>query len=160
MRLVTIGAYGFNEAGFLKALVEEGVDTFIDVRQRRGVRGSKYAFVNSKRLQRLLGDAGIAYVHLKHLAPTTEVRDVQRRADVHGGTGKRDRRFLSQAFVEAYRGACLSGFEPEEFIAGLGPSVEVAALFCVEGHPRACHRSILSDELSQALDLEVRHITP
>ena len=45
-RVVTIGAYGFSADRFFAALREAGVDTFLDIRQRRGVRGAEYAFAN------------------------------------------------------------------------------------------------------------------
>jgi hypothetical protein len=40
-RVVTIGVYGFTVDRFLTALREAGVDALLDVRQRRGVRGSE-----------------------------------------------------------------------------------------------------------------------
>src|SRR5512135_2099011 len=69
IEFVTIGAHGWNEAAFFQALVAAGVDTFCDVRQRRGMRGHDYAFANSQRLQAKLGDLGIGYVHRRDLAP-------------------------------------------------------------------------------------------
>jgi len=59
-RVVTIGVYGFTVDRFLTALREAGVDALLDVRQRRGVRGSDYAWANSQRLQGALAGAGIA----------------------------------------------------------------------------------------------------
>jgi hypothetical protein len=52
--IATIGVYGFDLAGFLAALREADVGLVLDVRQRRGVRGSHYAWANSKRLQLVL----------------------------------------------------------------------------------------------------------
>ena len=66
-------------------------DLFVDVRQRRGVRGSKYAFLNSTRLQERLGALGIRYLHLKELAPTAEIRAIQKAKDAEDGGGKRVR---------------------------------------------------------------------
>ena len=37
--IVTIGVYGFTEVDFFHALRQAGVDTFVDIRGRRGVRG-------------------------------------------------------------------------------------------------------------------------
>ncbi|GHT08753.1 hypothetical protein AGMMS49525_17880 [Bacteroidia bacterium] len=54
MRLYTIGVYGSTEKEFFNKLVENRIDTFCDIRQRRGVRGSEYAFVNNNYLQRKL----------------------------------------------------------------------------------------------------------
>ncbi|HEX9735328.1 MAG TPA: DUF488 family protein [Thermoanaerobaculia bacterium] len=70
IRIVTIGVYGFDEEGFFLALTNAGVDTFCDVRRRRGLRGSTYAFANSRRLQDRLATVGIRYVHVKELAPS------------------------------------------------------------------------------------------
>ena len=44
IKLFTIGVYGFSETEFFDALEEAGIDTFIDIRYRRGVRGSLYAY--------------------------------------------------------------------------------------------------------------------
>ena len=86
MRTVaTVGVYGFTGETFLAALREVGVRLLIDVRQRRGVRGSDYAWVNSQRLQAALAEAGIEYRHLKELAPTTELRHLQYAADARAG---------------------------------------------------------------------------
>jgi len=47
----TIGVYRATEETFFKKLVENNIDTFLDIRRRRGVRGSKYSYVNSNKLQ-------------------------------------------------------------------------------------------------------------
>ena len=57
------------------------LDTFCDIRQRRGVRGATYAFANSQRLQVRLAELGIRYLHRKDLAPTKAMREVQAEAD-------------------------------------------------------------------------------
>jgi hypothetical protein len=88
-KIVTIGVYGFNEAGFFKALLDAKVDTFCDIRLRRGMRGSQYAFVNSVRLQNKLAELGIRYFHLKQLAPSQNIRDRQKEEDDIMGIGKR-----------------------------------------------------------------------
>ena len=80
-KIVTIGVYGFDEDSFFDALHKARVDTFCDIRSRRGVRGSIYAFANSLRLQARLADLGIRYLHRKDLAPTQAVRDRQAAAD-------------------------------------------------------------------------------
>ena len=74
MRTVaTIGVYGFTLQAFLACCARQCA-ALLDVRQRRGVRGSEYAWANAQRLQAALADAGIAYSHHKELAPTTELR--------------------------------------------------------------------------------------
>ncbi|WP_349829476.1 hypothetical protein [Brevibacterium litoralis] len=49
----------------------------LDVRQRRGVRGTEYAWANSRRLQAALAANGIDYRHHRELAPTTELAHVR-----------------------------------------------------------------------------------
>jgi uncharacterized protein (DUF488 family) len=160
MRLVTIGGYGFDEPGFLAALQRANVDTFVDVRQRRGLRGSQYAFLNSSRLQRALTGVGIRYIHLRELAPTQAVRDVQKRRDSETDTGKRSRQSLSPEFVHAYRTEVLDGFDVSAFHRAVGDDAQVVALFCVEGIPEACHRSLVAERLAQTSAVEVEHIRP
>ena len=156
--LFTIGAFGYDEASFFEALVDAQIDTFCDVRQRRGVRGATYAFVNSKRLQARLEALDIRYVHVKALAPTTAVRDAQKRADQAAGVAKRQRDALSPAFVEAYERACLADTEPADILAALPTDAERVALFCVEEKPSACHRSLAAAWL--AAGRPVTHLVP
>ena len=56
MEFFTIGVYNSTEKEFFEKLTQNNIDTFCDIRQRRGVRGSKYSFVNSNRLQQRLND--------------------------------------------------------------------------------------------------------
>ena len=54
MEFYTIGVYNSDKEQFFNKLIENGIDTFCDIRQRRGVRGREYSFVNSNRLQATL----------------------------------------------------------------------------------------------------------
>lgn len=159
-RLFTIGAYGFTGEAFADALRRAGVDGFIDVRARRGVRGSEYAFANAKRLQKSLADAGIAYAHAKELAPTDAIRQAQFKADAAAKIAKRDRTRLGDAFVSAYRQQFLASFDARAFIAAHAPGARRACLFCVEREPGACHRSLLADRLGADLGIPVEHLSP
>ncbi|HTE40104.1 MAG TPA: DUF488 domain-containing protein [Steroidobacteraceae bacterium] len=161
MRVVTIGGYGFTEPGFLSALQLAGVDTFVDVRRRRGLRGAKYAFLNSSRLQFLMAASGIRYFHALDLAPTKDIRGVQKSADQVTGTLKRDRTQLSEEFVERYKCEILAKFDAAGFVKQIG-AAKVLALFCVESEPCACHRSIAASYLSRLLILDrpVEHLGP
>jgi uncharacterized protein (DUF488 family) len=160
MKFVTIGVYGFSEAGFFEALQKAGVDTFCDIRWRRGVRGREYAFVNSARLQKRLAELGIRYFHFRDLAPTPALRQRQYAADKAEGTTKRQRTALSELFVAGYREECLAKFEVPKFLEALGAEAMTVALFCVEGNPAACHRSLLAQRLQQELQTEVVHVLP
>lgn len=158
MEFFTIGVYNSTEKDYFKKLTDNRIDTFCDIRQRRGVRGSEYAFVNSNRLQSKLNDIDIKYGHLIELAPTSEIRELQKDADIQIGEHKRDRNKLGKIFTLAYKERILSKFDFESFIEKLE---EVGAnrvvLFCVEEKHVACHRSIVSDKLAQ-LGYKITHL--
>lgn len=159
-RVVTIGAIGYTADGFFQALLDAGVDTFVDVRRRRAVRGAEYAFANSRRLQARLAEIGINYLHRIDLAPTDAVRARQAEVDSAAGIAKRKRSELSPAFIEAYNREVLSGFDPQSLLDELPPGAAVVALMCVEREPAACHRSLLAERLREELGVEVGHLTP
>ena len=160
IKIVTIGVYGFDASGFFDALYKAEVDTFCDIRSRRGVRGATYAFANSIRLQTRLSELGIRYIHRKDLGPTKAIRDKQAAADKATKTAKRKRTVLGQAFIEAYQTECLAPFEPQSLLDELESDAKVVALFCVETPPEACHRSLVADKLAKTLNLEVEDILP
>ncbi|MGV3579472.1 DUF488 family protein [Brevundimonas sp.] len=161
MKIVTIGGYGFTEGTFVAALKKAGVQTLVDVRQRRGMRGAKYAFLNSLRLQQILQASGIAYIHALTLAPSTNVRDVQKADDQSNGIGKRDRLTLSPLFEDKYRSEVLEKIDRAELVRTLGIE-NTLALFCVEKSPCACHRLPASKYLAEVLNVQgpVEHIIP
>ena len=159
-KIVTIGVYGFDESSFFEALREAEVDTFCDIRSRRGLRGATYAFANSQRLQGRLAELGIRYIHRKDLAPTKSIRDMQAEADKATKTAKRKRAVLDGAFIDAYHAECLATFDPASLLADFQPDTQVVVLFCVEREPEACHRSLVAERLVQALNLEVENILP
>jgi uncharacterized protein (DUF488 family) len=156
--VLTIGAYGWSEPAFFAALEAAGVEVFCDVRRRRGVRGSEYAFVNSKRLQLRLAEIGITYVHRIDLAPSNEVRRAQYAVDAATGVGKRARTELSEAFVQAYEHDHLHDFNARTFLDDFGAEGPVV-LFCVEREPSACHRGLVAQRLAAA-GAKVDHLTP
>jgi uncharacterized protein (DUF488 family) len=158
--IVTIGVYGYDEAGFFASLQRAGVDILVDIRRRRGVRGADYAFVNSQRLQARLAELGIRYLHRLDLAPGPETRSQQQAADKASKTAKRQRAVLDPAFAVAYRQERLAAFDSQQFLDGLGPEARVVALFCVEREPAACHRSLLAEHLARDLGIAVRHLLP
>jgi uncharacterized protein (DUF488 family) len=155
-----MGVYGFTEAAFFQALVNAKVDTFCDIRLRRGMRGKIYFFVNSQHLQNRLKQLGIKYIHLKELAPSKETRDIQKHADKKAGNIKHSRVTLSQDFIQAYKKQCLSEFKTSDFLEKIGKSANCIVLFCVEKEPTACHRSIVASQIERDLDLKVSHILP
>jgi uncharacterized protein (DUF488 family) len=160
MRVVTtIGVYGWTLDEFLDALHRAGVGVVVDVRQRRGVRGSEYAWANSARLQDMLASAGIDYRHLKELAPTTELRKLQYAADEAQGMRKRSRRQLAPEYRRRYLQEILEPVDLDAIVAGL-PGDKAAAFLCVERDPEACHRSLLAERLAAEHGSSVVHLRP
>jgi uncharacterized protein (DUF488 family) len=156
--IATIGIYGFDRASFLETLGDAGIDVVVDVRQRRGVRGSEYAWANAKRLQAALAEAGVEYVHMKELAPTTEMRQAQYREDERLGEGKRSRTVLAPIYRRLYTEQIL---DP----ADLTPLIELSAerrpaLLCVERDAAACHRSLIAERLREEAGAFFRHLLP
>ena len=158
-RVLTIGAYGFEPEDFFGALEKAAADVFLDIRQRRGLRGSRYAFANVSRLTAELERRGIAYRHLKELAPDSDIRDLQRKADAAAGALKASRTELAPAFVEAYRAERIDHFDWDRLAMEL-ELFQAPVLFCVERFPQGCHRSLVAPRLARLLDAEVVNLTP
>ncbi|MEA2131975.1 MAG: hypothetical protein QOJ85_4866 [Solirubrobacteraceae bacterium] len=157
--IVTIGVYGFDLPDFLGALRAANVGVLADVRQRRGVRGSRYAWANARRLQAALAEEGIAYRHHRELAPTTELRHLQYAADDRLGVGKRSREVLDPEYRERYVTEILDRADLDGLVAEI-PTDAALALFCVEADPEACHRSLIAERLAERYGLTVAHIRP
>ena len=158
-RVATIGVYGFTAETFIAALRRAGATALLDLRQRRGVRGSEYAWANSRRLQAALAAAEIGYRHLPELAPTTRIRALQYRDDDRVGVGKRSRVELAAEYRERYSREILDQVDLGEILARL-PAEGLPALMCVERDPQACHRSIVAEKLARAHGVSVVDIVP
>jgi uncharacterized protein (DUF488 family) len=158
-QLVTIGVYDWTLDEFLAALRRADVRQLLDVRQRRGVRGSDYAWANSRRLQAALAEAGIEYEHLPELAPTTELRHLQYAEDARQGVGKRSRRRLAPAYAERFIRERLDLVDLRPVVESM-PADGAAALMCVERDPEACHRSLIAERIAHEFGIEVEHLTP
>ncbi len=157
--LATVGVYGFTADAFLHALRDGDVRLLIDVRQRRGVRGSEYAWANAKRLTAALEEAGIEYRHHLELAPTTDLRQLQYREDDRLGMGKRNRELLAPEYRERYVHEILDRADLDAVVDEMPPE-GASALFCVERDPEACHRSLVAERIAERYGLPVVHIRP
>lgn len=159
MEIYTIGVYNLREEEFFKKLVDNKIDTFIDIRQRRGVRGSKYSFVNSKKLQEKLSSLDIKYVHMLDLAPTKEIRDLQKKADLTKNELKQSRRVLVDSFKDEYRNLILDNFDFAYFIDNLQEcNSSKIVFFCVEENSEACHRSLITEKINNIFQLIINHL--
>jgi uncharacterized protein (DUF488 family) len=159
VKLVTIGVYGWSLEPWLEALHGAGVEQLLDVRQRRGVRGTEYAWANSQRLQAALLRDRIGYRHHPELAPTTELRQLQYAEDDRTGAGKRSRVSLAPAYVERYTHEILDQVDLRPIVEAL-PADGAAALFCVEADPEACHRSLVAARIAGEYGVAVTHLRP
>jgi uncharacterized protein (DUF488 family) len=156
--IATIGVYGFDREGFLATLAAAEITLLLDVRQRRGVRGSEYAWANAKRLQEALAGAGIGYSHEPELAPTTAMREAQYRADEARGEGKRSRTVLAPEYVALYTEGVLGPVDLEPLVRFIGRSR--AALMCVERDAVACHRSLVAARLAREFGFGIENLRP
>jgi uncharacterized protein (DUF488 family) len=159
MKIYTIGVYGFTEQDFFNKLIENRIDTFFDIRRRRGVRGSEYSFVNSNRLQTKLAEMNIRYSHILELAPTIEIREKQKTEDILKGEHKRDRNKLGAVFIAEFEKQIIGKFDFDKFVDELD---EIGAnrivLFCVERNAEACHRYIIAKEINKRYKYEITHL--
>jgi uncharacterized protein (DUF488 family) len=159
MRIATIGVYGWTLEAWLDALRAADVRLVVDVRQRRGVRGSEYSWANAQRLEAALAEAGVTYEHRKELAPTTELRRLQYGEDDRLGVGKRSRMGLAPEYVERYTREILGQVDLGAIVEEL-PAEGASALMCVERDPEACHRSLIAARLASEFELPVMHLRP
>ena len=158
-RAATIGVYGWTADAWLAALSDANVGQVLDVRQRRGVRGSRYPWANARRLQAMLEQAGIDYRHHRELAPTTELRQLQYREDDRQGVGKRSRVALAPEYVERYTHEILDRVDLRPIAAEM-PDGAASVLLCVERDPEACHRYLIAERLEAEGLARVAHLRP
>ncbi|MBE6319981.1 MAG: DUF488 domain-containing protein [Bacteroidales bacterium] len=159
LEIYTIGVYNSTENVFFDKLTNNNVDLFLDIRQRRGVRGSQYKFVNSSYLQEKLAKLDIKYKHIIELAPTKEIRTAQKEEDIRSGNSKKTRKTLGNTFTRLYISDVLDKYNLDDLVQELhNLNVCRVVLFCVEESPYACHRSIVANRLNQKYNLTVKHL--
>ena len=71
----------------------------------------------------------------------------------------RNRLGLAPEYAERYTRGILDPFDLGALVAEL-PSDSVTALFCVEGDPEACHRSLVAERLRAEHSLPVTDLHP
>jgi uncharacterized protein (DUF488 family) len=155
----SIGVYDSTEEEFFKKLIQNRIDTFIDVRRRRGVRGAKYSFVNSKRLQAKLETLHIRYEHIIDLSPTNELRELQKEEDFKKKILKKDRTHLGEKFKNEYKRQILDNFNFANLFNHLDEiGAKNIVFFCVEKNHLACHRSLITDTLEKIYFFNIKHL--
>lgn len=159
-RVYSIGVYGADERSFFGALKTAGVDVVLDIRRRRAVRGTRYAFANARRLVAELAERRIAYRHVLDLAPDLEMLALQHAADARERKRFAERTQLAAEYLERYVPLVLERFDFTTLARELG-AFHSPVLFCVERIPGACHRSLVAPRLAHALGTsEIVHLIP
>jgi len=159
MHFFTIGVFNSTEEEFFKKLIKNKIDHFCDIRQRRGVRGSKYSFVNSNKLQEKLAQLGIHYEYISGLAPTQQIRDIQNKIDLDKHELKTERKVLAKSFSTEYKSRILNHFDFNSLLKNfkqLGSKRIV--FFCVEELASACHRSLVAEKLEDDFHLKLTNL--
>ena len=159
MQFYTIGVYGTTEEEFFKKLLNYDINLFCDVRQRRGVRGKKYSFVNSIKLQNKLKELNIDYLHIKELAPSSEIRNKQKEEDKKKNILKRERDKLSNVFISEYNNCILKKYDFSNLLSYIKENnYQNIIFFCVEKEFFACHRSLIANELKNRYNYDIQDI--
>lgn len=159
IEIYTIGVYGSTADLFFLKLKENKIDTFCDIRRRRGVRGSEYSFVNSRKLQDRLQVLKISYLHIIELSTPEEIRKIQYDADKNRKVTQRKRLTLSDNFINAYKNRVLEQFDFKSlFDRFIALESKKVVLFCVEENPLACHRSIVAGHLMDNYGFRVTNL--
>lgn len=159
IEIYTIGVYGSSENSFFKSLVSNKIDTFCDIRQRRGVRGSQYSYVNSKYLQDKLSVMNIRYFYEKSLAPTNEIRQKQKDDDKLKHIDKKQRTELGVVFKSEYMKQILDNYDIDALIDRfVKEGVRRVVFFCVEQNALACHRSLVASKIARRVNKTVIHL--
>jgi uncharacterized protein (DUF488 family) len=96
-------------------------------------------------------------MHLKNFAPTKSIRQRQKEADEVYGVKKRNRELLGSEFIDGYKTDILDQCKLSDFHLQLPAQAKRPCLFCVERNPEACHRSLMSNWLSEE---KVLHLKP
>ena len=157
--IATIGDVRLDVGRFLRALRAADVRVLIDVRQRRGVRGSEYAWANSARCRRPWVRPASNTAITRSWRRPPSCGKLQYREDAKSGAGKRSRTELAPEYRDRYTSEILSQVDLAAFVASL-PSDGTTALLCVERDPEACHRSLIAERLAAKHGLSVTHLRP
>jgi uncharacterized protein (DUF488 family) len=142
--LFTIGYEGTSQAALIETLRTAGVELLVDV---RALPASRRAGFSKTILAAGLGEAGIAYRHLRALGTPAAGR-----AAVRAGR---------PAVMREIYAAHLETTEAQHALAELRALVAQgppACLLCLERQPAHCHRSIVAEHLADLPGLTVEHL--
>lgn len=143
MKIHSIGYEATTMGEFLAALSSAGVKRVIDV---RALPLSRRPGFSKSSLRASLAEAGIDYVHLRHLGTPKRGRDAAKKGDVATLEAVYEGQLaLPEAQAEAAQMLALAAERP-------------SALLCYERDPCHCHRTLLL--AAEAPDAEVVTLYP
>ena len=138
MKVYTIGYEATTMAEFLAALKAARVERLIDV---RALPLSRRPGFSKNILAATLKDAGVEYVHLRHLGTPKPGRDAAKKGDVATLEAVYDAQLgLPEAQAEAAKMRALAAEKP-------------SALLCYERNPEHCHRSLLLEAEGEGMEV-------
>lgn len=146
--LYTMGIYNYSEDEFYSTILDYSISLIIDVRQRRGCRGRKYAYSNKTRLINGLKERGVSYLYIEGLAPTSDIRKIQKEYDKQHKQLKSQRNSLVAEFSDMYNEQVLEGYKFEEILDVIKDNRN-KAIICVEKNFQGCHRSLIASYLKE-----------
>lgn len=93
------------------------------------------------------------------MAPSKEIRELQKSADSKNNVLKSKRKELGQVFVQEYNKRVINTFDFTFFLKNLqNIGAKNIVLFCVEENHKACHRSIVASRLINEYLYNVIHL--
>ncbi len=142
-QVFTAGYEGLQVDGFLNLLVQEGIQSLVDVRSNPIAR--RYGYHRGT-LSKLCSLLGIQYTHVPALGIRSELRrSLETQADY-------------DHLFENYRRDTL--VEERQWVERVSESVtaQPSVLVCMESCPSRCHRSRLATEISKITRLPIVHL--
>lgn len=141
--LFTIGYEGSSLDEFLDTLLEEEVETLIDVRE---VPLSRKRGFSKSLLCNAVESVGIEYVHLKSLGDPKEGRVAARNGEI-------------DLFKEIYRRHLRTKAAREALELSTDIALNSAScLMCYERYAEDCHRNIVANRIKYRTGMPVRHL--
>jgi uncharacterized protein (DUF488 family) len=141
--LYTIGYEGKDIDLFLDMLIQNRIDTVIDV--RANPFSMNFSFIG-QRLRHYLEKVGINYIHIPDLGiPGERRKNLSSEADY-------------QKLFGFYRASILPNQDEKLQLLAVMANQGRIALLCFEADRNCCHRGVLSAELEQIMEKKVTHL--
>ena len=102
---------------------------------------------------------GIQYGYIIGLAPTQEIRDLQKQTDLNNHELKSERKQLGETFSKEYKSRILEKFDFNVLLEKLNQQgAHRIVFFCVEESAKACHRFLVTERLKNDFRFDVTNL--